>query len=105
MAEITEDSREQLETLINECKRAGADVNEEKARNAFETLTEDNDADIEEALRTVESIITERCGLPESIKYGPVSPIKNGYKPDVQNESPTEGAASASTDNTTSKPA
>jgi len=67
------DTEVQIEILINECRKAGTDVDRDQALKEFDILVNDHNVNTDEALRAVEENITERNNLPETIKYGPVS--------------------------------
>lgn len=75
----TVESHPDVEELIEECERHGADVNKQKVRREYNGLTTGNLKHME-ALRAVESNITERSNLPKTIKFGQVSPREESNK-------------------------
>jgi len=63
-----------LRVLINECEKVGAEVDRKLAITTFHKYKSQFDFNQTEALQAVEQDITQRCGLPKTITYGPISP-------------------------------
>lgn len=64
---------EQLESLIAECERHGANVDRQQARSEFDRHCSEACFTTANALWIVQDKISRRHNLPESIVFGPVT--------------------------------